>query len=205
MPVDPQPDAERSDLIATNPVSDPRAKMASIGGTRPPASSWWRVSSIVLAILLVVVIVVPVILRTESASIQTRVEWFHYEVAGGPGAQNATLGLRNYTTIPPNTFCAPSNDLSVGLFSMTWTASNGTRVAEVRIWTPDPNLPFPNLLFLYRGYNESSGGTSFESPYPIPCGNMWVLDDDSGVPVTITAVMTLTYNYTATVQGYPFP
>jgi hypothetical protein len=32
---------------------------------------------------------------------------------------------------------------------------------------------------------------------------MWVLDDNSSVPVTITEIMTLTYNHTAAVPAFP--
>ena len=165
------------------------------GTPRGPVSSWWRVVAVVLLASLVVITILPFAL--EKTSVRTAVEWFRFSAPGGPG----TAGT-NLTKIPPDTFCAPSGALSVGLFSMTWTASNGTRLADVRLWTLDSNLPFPYVLFLYHGYNESSGGTSFESPYPIPCGNMWVLDDSSSVTVTVSAVMTLAYNYTATT--YPF-
>jgi hypothetical protein len=161
-------------------------------------SAWWRTGAVIIVILVLILAIFPfAIQRQETVS---AVHWSRFLAPGGPGTEGSNL-----TEIHSDTFCAPSNALSVGLFSMTWTASNGTRVSDVRLWTPDPNLPFPNILYLYHGYNESGGGTSFESPYPIPCGNMWVLDDDSTVPVTITAVMTLTYNYTATVPAYFFP
>ncbi len=147
----------------------------------------------VLVAVILVLLILPLVLQRQETL--TKVRWFSYSAPGGPGT-NGT----NFTEIPPGTFCAPSYAVTVGVFSMTWFASNGTRVEDVRLWTPDPDVPFPNILFLYHGYNESSGGTSFESPYPIPCGNMWVLDDSSLVPVTVAARMTLTYNYTTSVS-----
>lgn len=163
-----------------------------------PVPGGWRYAAVVLAVLVVVLLILPWALAHTVT--RSQAEWFHFSVIEGPGAP---LGS-NFTEIRPNTFCAPSDAVSVGLFSMTWTASGGIRVTDVRLWTPDPDLPFPNILYLYHGYNESSGGTSFESPYPVPCGNMWVLDVDSPVSVTISAVMTLAYNYTATVSSFSF-
>jgi hypothetical protein len=122
-----------------------------------PVPATWRYAAIVLVVLVAVLLILRYALT--HAVTRTQVNWFRFSAPGGPRTAGSNL-----TKIPPDTFCAPSNAVTVGLFSMTWSASNGTRVADVRLWTPDPNLPFPNILLLYHGYNESSGGTSFESP-----------------------------------------
>jgi hypothetical protein len=99
--------------------------------------------------------------------------------------------------------CAPPDAVAVGVFTMVWTTSSGEAVQQVRLWTlypPNATDPLGVPVVLYEALNASSGGTSFLSSYPDPCSLLWNLNVASNQAVTVTAMATLTYNYTASAQ-----
>jgi hypothetical protein len=117
------------------------------------------------------------------------VEWSSFEVSGGTGDPN------NVTVVPPFHYCAPSGATTIGIFSTTWDTLSGINVEQVAIWTVIP--PDLSVHFLYQETNESSGGTSFVSPYPTPCSLPWGFDVESSADVEVLFVTTPTYNSTA--------
>jgi hypothetical protein len=169
---------------------DPEPRVVSI---------WWMVVAILLAVLIVVVVVLSAFATHQVSVTRTQVDWYAYTVPGGPGTGGS--GPFNYTILPDALFCAPSNALSYGRFAMTWSTIPTTSVPEnVRLWTlypPTPSHPIGVPTVLYQSYNVSQGGTSFVSAFPLPCGDAWILNVNATVPLSVTAVMTLTYNYTA--------
>jgi hypothetical protein len=159
-------------------------------GPRSPVPFWWRVLAIGLAAVLVIIGIAVVILPSTNPATLTRVEWFGYAIPGGPGVTD------NGTTFTGTQFCAPSNAITVPIFSLVWTTSTGDPIQQVRLWTLLPILPQGRIVNLYLATNSSSGGTSFLSTYPDPCGLIWNLDVEADIPVVVLATITLTYNYT---------
>jgi hypothetical protein len=165
-------------------------------GTAPhpstKVSGWWRVTTIILVVLLTVLGLSVVVLEHSASTTMTKVDWFSYEVTAGPGIDT------NVTTI--RGMCAPSDAITAGIFSMDWSTSTGKAVQQVRLWTlypPDPSHPLGTPVVLYEATNASTGGTSFVSSYPNPCSLPWNLNVASNQTATVTAIATLTYNYTA--------
>jgi hypothetical protein len=166
---------------------------AGNGGRGAGVARWWKGATIALSILVVILLISVVILLRSPLTTMTKVEWSYYRVSGGPGVEN------NSTMIQGLHFCAPSDATSAGIFSMIWAASTGKSVQQVRIWTllpPSATYPLGVPVILYQGLNESSGGTSFVSSYPFPCGNSWTLDVESEQLVTVSVIASLTYNVT---------
>lgn len=167
---------------------------SNLESPRPGVSPWWRVASIVLTVLVVILFVALTVFAPLSETTLTKVDWFRYEVTAGPGIDS------NSTTLHGIPFmCAPSNATTVAVFSMVWSTSNGRPVELVRIWTLENLTTTPEgvTVNLYLGFNASSGGTSILATYPTPCWGVWVLAVSSNATVTVTAIATLTYNYTA--------
>ncbi|MGA8302590.1 MAG: hypothetical protein WB873_02680 [Thermoplasmata archaeon] len=161
--------------------------MRDASRTRSGVSPWWRIAAVILVVLLAVLALSVTVFEPPASKILTKVEWSSYEVSAGPGDTN------NVTTI--RGMCAPADAVTVGIFSMVWATSTGKAVQQVRIWTVYP--PNPAVVALYLAVNSSSGGTSFLSLYPEPCSLPWNLDVESNQTVTVAALATLTYNYTA--------
>ncbi len=170
--------------------------------TASGVSAWWRAATIGLVILLVLIAVLTFELRPlNTTKVETQVDWFHYQIASSPQAQ---ANDSNFTLIPQLTYCAPDGALTTGVFSMVWLTLNGAPVRSVALWVVYPSGSGNSLIYgvnLYEGRNSSSGGTSFISAYPDPCGYDWLLQAASSQNVTVYAVATLTYNYTANVPG----
>ncbi len=161
--------------------------------------TWWRAAAVVLVVLLVVVVVLPYALERRSIVIRTEVDWFHYSVVGEPNSDIVT-------PIDGALFCPPANAITEPILSMVWTTSPSTVVNNTRLWTllpPNATLPEGRIVVLYEGFNLSSGGTSFVSAFPFPCGYLWNLDSISPTVVTVSATFTLTYNYTAIETNQP--
>lgn len=176
-------------------------------GRRPSqgVSQWWRICSLLLVGVVIVAALLPIASSHESKVVRTQVDWFRYTVAGGPAAVKAGL---NATFVDGLKFCPPSDAINVPTVSLLWDTTPELQVVDVRLWTllpPTPSHPLGVPVVLYEGWNATSGGTSFTSAYPFPCDNNWILDDNSTSSVEISAVLTLTYNYTAIVTTYPIP
>ena len=160
---------------------------------RAPVSPWWRVIAVVLAAALAVFGLSVAVFFPASSATLTKVEWSYYVIPGGPGVDN------NVTTIPGGHFCAPTDAVTDGIFSMIWNSSTGGSVQQVRLWTlypPTSSYPLGVPVVLYESVNNSSGGTSFLSLFPEPCSNTWFLNVESDQSVVVSATATLTYNYT---------
>ncbi len=158
-----------------------------------PIPRWWRVAAVVLVVLLIVVVVLPYALERRSVVIRTEVDWFHYSVVGEPNSDIVT-------PIDGALFCPPASAITEPVVSMVWATSPPTLVNNTRLWTllpPNATMPLGIPVVLYEGFNSSSGGTSFVSAFPFPCGYLWNLDSISPTVVTVSATFTLTYNYTA--------
>jgi hypothetical protein len=177
-------------LGAPKPSGQGAGPKRSLGSSVSP---WWRILAVALVIVLVIVgLSVTVFLRASPGpASSTEVEWFSYEIPGGPGVSD------NGTNFRATEFCAPSNAITVPIFSLIWNTSTGKSIQQVRLWTVLPVLPQGKIVNLYEGTNSSGGGTSFLSTYPDPCGQVWSLDVESNTPVIVLAIATLTYNYTS--------
>lgn len=189
-------------------VSDqvPVANHGSVGhphGRNPGVvSAWWRAATISLVMALVVIGVLAFALRPMSTTkVETQVDWYRYQIPSSPAAQ---ANNTNFTLIPQLTYCAPNGSLTTGIFSMVWITSTGAPVSSVALWVVYPSGSGDSLIYgvnLYDGRNASSGGTSFVSFYPKPCGYDWLLQAASPQDLTVYTVATLTFNYTANVPG----
>lgn len=150
----------------------------------------WKLTAIV-ALSALLVLSVVIILAYQPSNGTTQVEWSSYTIDGGPNVSN------NYTIIIGGHFCVPADASGNGIFSMVWSDSNETAVEHVRLVTilpPDPSNPSGVVLILYDVENSSSGGTSFSIHGPTPCDTAWIIDVESSVLVTVTAVTMLVYN-----------
>lgn len=186
------------DLSSAEAAPEPENSPPSRKGPRPGApsvSAWWRVATIVLVIALAIVgVTLTALAASSKTEVLTKVEWFNYTIESSPGS-----GSNSTTMNHGANFCGPSNAVTTPIFSMVWATVSGRPVPLVRISAlEDPKSP--RVVTLYAGVNQSSGGTSFLSPAPDPCDDVWTLAVTSTLPETTEAVATLTYNYTASVS-----
>jgi len=161
-------------------------------------SRLWAAATMVLAILLVVVAVLPFVLTRQSTSVETRVQWHQYSVAGG-------LGVENVTVVASETYCPISTPMGAVLFALNWTSSSTVPVENVRVWTlvSTDTAPYWKGEVLYQSGSGTSGFASF-NPLPL-CGAAWFVDTNATATTTVTVTMALTYNYTTTtVEHWPY-
>jgi hypothetical protein len=185
-----------SEMTGLDQPSSDLSKTSALGDSpRLRVSPWWRILAVALSAVLLVIGLSVTVFEPPSSTTVTKVDWFGYEVTGGAGDVN------NYTEILG--MCAPPGSITVGIFSMVWASSMGRAVQNLRLWTllpPNSSYPEGVVDVLYESFNSSAGGTSFLSLYPNPCSLPWVLDVQADQPVTVTAIATLTFNYTTPVH-----
>jgi hypothetical protein len=168
---------------------EPPRKFGRVDRSPLKVSPWWRVAAIALVVLVIIVGLSVAAFETpapKTLSTLTKVEWYNYQVTAGPGIDTNVTAIRG--------MCAPSGAVTVPIFSMVWNTSTGKPVQLVRIWTVEGGNPA--VVNLYKAVNSSSGGTSFLSE-PYLCEGPWVLTAASNQTVTVNAIATLSYNYTA--------
>jgi hypothetical protein len=155
----------------------------------------WQLATVGLAATLAVLVVISILDWSSLPVSQTKEKWFSYKVAV-PDAVNST-------NIPARTFCPDPGAPSAGLVALTWNTTPTQNVSQIQLFyllPPDSNHPGGVIVNLYYSTNASSGAAAFPSGSltdPVPCGYTWILGASALTPVTVTAVLVLVFNETA--------
>lgn len=162
-----------------------RVEAVELNGVHP----WWRASTIVLVVLFVVVAVLATVATHQISRTQTAVQWHEYTIPGTPRALNEAVTYGS-------PFCVPSDAVTVGLVSMDWWTYPSHNATSVVLFVSGGYTH----VTLYESTNSSYGGVTFNSTADV-CQYPWYIVFNSTTADLFTALITLTYNYTAESSG----